>query len=181
MNSSWLSEIDKKWALFLDRDGVINVRLPGDYVKTKEQFVLLPGVVEAMRVFRQKFGYIFLVTNQQGIGKQLMTESDLQTVHKYMNRLLDNPFDKIYHCSELAASQSSFRKPEIGMALQAKAEFPAVDFSKSIMIGDAVTDMQFGEKAGMKTVFIRENDKSYSHANYECDSLYEFSKIFSTI
>ena len=180
MVPSWISQIDKKWALFLDRDGVINVRLPGDYVKRPEQFVLLPNVKEAMQLLRQKFGHVFLVTNQQGIGKQLMTESDLERVHQYMNRLLDNPFDKIYHCSELAAAQSPFRKPEIGMALQAKEEFPAVDFSQSVMVGDAASDMQFGEKAGMKTVFIRENGGSYSHADCECDSLYEFSEMLGS-
>lgn len=175
--TSWISQIDRQWALFLDRDGVINRRLPGDYVKKCEQFVLLPGVTEAMRTLRQSFGYVFLVTNQQGIGKHLMTEEELSVVHAYMNRLLAHPFDQIYHCPALAREQSPFRKPEIGMALQARKDFPAVDFAKAVMIGDSASDMEFGRKAGMRTVFIRENEESYSQADIVCDSLHEFSKL----
>ncbi len=74
------------WSLFLDRDGVINKRLVGDYVKKTEEFVFLDGVLEAIATLSTKFNRIFIVTNQQGIGKGLMTEKDLKQVHDSMEK-----------------------------------------------------------------------------------------------
>ena len=145
------------WTLFLDRDGVINRRLIDDYVKCVNEFEFLPDAIDAIRVFSKKFKYIFVVTNQQGIGKGLMTEADLEIIHTNMISAIEahgGRIDKVYHCSDLAASESLNRKPEIGMALQAQKDFPEVDFSHSIMVGDSKSDMQFGKNAGMKTVFI---------------------------
>lgn len=176
-----VSQIDKSWSLFLDRDGIINERIAGGYVKNSEQFVILPGVVEAMHIFRKIFCRIFLVTNQQGIGKSLMTENDLEKVHSYMNECLNFPFDRVYFCPELSSANSKFRKPEIGMALQAKKDFPEVDFSRAVMIGDAVSDMKFGENAGMKTVFIPGAADSYFGADLKCDSLLEFAKMLISV
>ena len=68
----WIGKIDKSWTLFLDRDGVINVRLIDDYVKNINEFEFLPGVLEAFKIFSEKFGRIIIVTNQQGVGKGLM-------------------------------------------------------------------------------------------------------------
>ena len=68
-------------SLFLDRDGVLNELRRNDYVKSPEELEVIPGVVEAMGLLRQRFDHIFIVTNQQGIGKGLMTEGDLQAVH----------------------------------------------------------------------------------------------------
>ncbi len=76
--------IDDSWTLFLDRDGVINERIIDDYIKKVKEFRFLPGVLDAMPVFAGLFGKIFVVTNQQGIGKGLMHESDLVAIHDYM-------------------------------------------------------------------------------------------------
>ena len=157
MVPSWISQIDKKWALFLDRDGVINVRLPGDYVKRPEQFVLLPNVKEAMQLLRQKFGHVFLVTNQQGIGKGLMSEADLAAIHDGFCRQVEavgGRIDRIYHCPALKSDHSFMRKPSIGMALQARRDFPDVVLRRSVMVGDTESDMLFGRRAGMKTVLV---------------------------
>jgi len=70
--------------LFLDRDGVINVRLIDDYVKRKEEFEFLEGSLEAFKIFAKHFDKIVVVTNQQGIGKGLMSEGDLEKIHSYM-------------------------------------------------------------------------------------------------
>ncbi len=80
-----LFEIDESWTLFLDRDGVINRRLMGDYVKSLDEFEILPGVLGAIKNFSKKFGRIVIVTNQQGIGKGLMTNEDLNAVHQYLH------------------------------------------------------------------------------------------------
>ena len=83
MNALPVSQIDKQWSLFLDRDGVINRRIVDAYVRDPSEFVFLPRVPEAMALLRRIFGYVFLVTNQQGIGKGLMGVDDLERVHAY--------------------------------------------------------------------------------------------------
>lgn len=90
---------EKGWTLFLDRDGVINTRLPADYVKA-EQFELNPGVLEAMEILSGLFSHVFVVTNQQGIGRGLMTNQDLNRVHEHMISMVNKAvgkIDKVYY------------------------------------------------------------------------------------
>ncbi len=149
--------IDTSWAMFLDRDGVINNRIIDDYIKRWEDFKFIDGVLEAMQKLSLIFGKILIVTNQQGIDKGLMTENDLNKVHDKMIEIINKNggrIDKIYFSPYLEKDKNVYRKPGIGMALQAKNDFPSIDFTKSIMVGDSITDMQFGKNAGMLTVFI---------------------------
>lgn len=143
-------------ALFLDRDGVLNTLRRNDYVKTPDELEILPGVPEAMALLRQQFARIFIVTNQQGIGKGLMTEADLQAIHDKLIAAI-GPVDRIYHCPELERSHSFRRKPNIGMALQARHDFPDIRLKGSVMIGDSRTDMLFGRRCGMTTVLVGDN------------------------
>lgn len=169
MDKSTFIKIDKSWTLFLDRDGVINRRLIADYVKTIEQFELLEGVKEAVIEFYQLFNCIIVVTNQQGIGKGLMTESDLSEIHKHMLDELkyeNYSIDAVYHAPQLMQEKSPMRKPNIGMALAAKNDFPQIEFHKSIMVGDTISDMEFGKKAGMITVFVGEERIENRHIDY---------------
>ena len=148
-----------EWTLFLDRDGVINRRLVDDYVKSWDEFDFLPGVLEAIAIFSQKFKHLFIITNQQGIGKGLMTEADLQEIHQKMLAKIKTAggnIDAIYFCPSLAKNNSPRRKPNPGMAFQAKEEFTDVNLTQSIMAGDSVSDIEFGKNAGMHTVFIGE-------------------------
>lgn len=145
------------WSLFLDRDGVINQRIPHDYVKNWSEFQFLPGVLEVWPQFSSWFQHIFVVTNQQGIGKGLMTEEDLALVHQQLKDQVEKvggQLDALYYCPELSQHNPPCRKPNIGMAEQAKRDFPTVDFSRSVMVGDSVSDMQFAWRAGMKSVFV---------------------------
>ncbi|MEO8761970.1 MAG: HAD family hydrolase [Bacteroidia bacterium] len=149
--------INKTWTLFLDRDGVINKRLEDDYVKILSEFEFLDGVPEAIKNFTDLFGKIIVVTNQQGIGKGVYTENDLNMIHHYMMDEIekhDGKIDQVYHSPYLASENHHWRKPNIGMALQAQKDFPEIDFSKSVMIGDSMSDMEFGRNAGMTTVYI---------------------------
>ncbi|MBO7490438.1 MAG: HAD family hydrolase [Bacteroidales bacterium] len=144
-------------ALFLDRDGVINERIIDGYVTRPEDFHIIDGVLEAMAVFAQKFDRIFMVTNQQGIGKGLMTVADLEAIHNDFLRKVEaagGRMDKIYFCPALKAEHSFMRKPSIGMALQARREFPDIKLKQSIMVGDTESDMLFGHRAGMQTVLV---------------------------
>ena len=165
----WKSEIDKTWTLFLDRDGVINVRLIDDYVKNINEFEFLPGVLEAFKIFAEKFGRIIIVTNQQGIGKGLMTLQDVNSIHDFMLKAIESQqgrVDKIYVCPQLKSDPNNFRKPSPRMAYMAQHDFPEIDLEKSIMIGDSNSDIEFGRNAGMYTILIGD----------EFESLFEFAK-----
>jgi len=148
---------EKDWTLFLDRDGVINRRIPGDYVKTIDQFEFLPGVLDALTIFSKAFSRILVVTNQQGIGRGVMTHSDLNTIHDWMIEEAarnGGRIDKIYYSPDLNNRGSFTRKPGVGMALAARKEFPEIRFNKSVMAGDTFSDMLFGKRLDMLNVLI---------------------------
>lgn len=175
---NWTELVDNTWTLFLDRDGVINVRLIDDYVKNIDEFEFIDGVLEAMSIFNKVFGRIILVTNQQGVGKGLMTMSQLDEVHSFMLQNIENQngrIDKIYSCPQLKSEPDNFRKPSPKMAFMAKADFPEIDLSKSIMIGDADSDIKFGKNAGMMTVFVG-NDECKTQPDDNFENLYDFAK-----
>jgi len=153
-----LKIIDKTWTLFLDRDGVINNEKHMDYIHTWDQFKFYPGVKEAIKTFSQKFGNIFIVTNQRGVAKGLTKVEDLETIHKNLLNEIEQAggrITKIYFCCDLDDTSKN-RKPNPGMGLQAKEDFPEVDFTKSVMIGNTISDMGFGRNIGAAiNIFIR--------------------------
>ena len=147
----------KSHSLFIDRDGVINSRIYGGYVTKIQEFHFLPGVFESFKIFNRVFDKIIVVTNQQGVGKGLMTLSDLEAIHSYMvDAIVKNGgrVDAIYYCTQLADRADNCRKPGKFMALKAKADYPAIEFTKSVMAGDSESDILFGKNSGMKTVLI---------------------------
>jgi D-glycero-D-manno-heptose 1,7-bisphosphate phosphatase len=161
-----IREVDKSWTLFLDRDGVINQRIYGGYITQPEEFKFLPGVLSGLREFANRFGRICIVTNQQGVGKGFMAENQLEAVHQYMQSEIEKAggrIDRIYYCPDLAISADNCRKPGIKMALQAKTDFPEIDFAKSIMVGDSLSDMEFGKNAGMVTIYVKHNYEPNEH------------------
>ncbi|MCD4736330.1 MAG: HAD family hydrolase [Bacteroidales bacterium] len=147
----------QKRYLFLDRDGVINERIIGGYVTMPGDFVFLQGVTNALKILSGIFERIFIVTNQQGIGKGIMTEEQLRIVHEYMLKKIEKAggrIDNIYYAPYLELENHPFRKPNTGMALQAQKDFPEVDFKRSVMVGDSKSDMLFGKALGMETIFV---------------------------
>ncbi len=174
---------DKTWTLFLDRDGVINERTPGDYIKKWDDFSFIPGSIKALEKLSGIFGRIVIVTNQAGVGKGLMTEKDLKEVHRLMLKtidLLDGRIDKIYAAiAHPEQDIDKMRKPHTGMATSAQKDFPDIDFSKSIIVGDSVSDMQFGKNTGMKTVFVegKGEDHSIIAPDYVVNSLKDFAEL----
>ena len=148
---------NSSWTLFLDRDGVINTRLPGRYVKQWKDFEFTPNCLEAIAEFGKIFKTIVVVTNQQGIGKGIMTKEELEKIHDELRLKVKNAggcIDQIYYSHKLKVHNPPCRKPNTGMAWQAKKEFPHIDFQKSIMVGDSFSDMEFGWQLGMRTIFI---------------------------
>lgn len=145
------------WTLFLDRDGVINVRKIGDYVQNWTEFHYLPQADEAIVALSSIFQHIIVVTNQQGIGKRLMRESDLQVIHQQFKADIaqkGGKIDAIYYCPHLASTNCNCRKPHTGMALNAQKDFPEIDFKRTIMVGDSRSDLEMGEQLAMKNVLI---------------------------
>lgn len=152
-----ISRLKTKQFLFLDRDGVINVHRPNDYVKALDEFVFLPGALDALVKLAKHFSRIVIVTNQRGVSKGKMSESAVQEVHDYLQKQVENAggkIDAIYYCIQLDDNHPN-RKPNGGMAFEAKKHFPEIDFSQSIMIGDSHSDIEFGNRLGMTTILIK--------------------------
>ena len=143
-------------AVFLDRDGVINRRLPGAYVRRWEEFRFCPGARAGMRLLREA-GYLLVVfTNQRGIGRGLMTEEDLAAVHGRMAAELARagaPVEAIYHCPHDVHEGCDCRKPMPGMLRRALARFP-VDPLRSWVIGDSLSDLQAGDALGIPGILV---------------------------
>ena len=177
-------DINDSWTLFLDRDGVINQRIKGGYVTSPNEFEFLPGVEKAMNILSDIFSRIIVVTNQQGIGKGLMTEDQLADIHQKMIDHLKSAggrIDAIYYCPALEEDRSPNRKPLPGMAFKAKEDFPGIEFSKALMVGDTESDIEFGQRAGMFTVLCSkqtiEVDKMYHRPLYVSDDLLSFALL----
>ena len=157
-------QIDKSWTLFLDRDGVINLHFPKDYVKNWNEFFFLEGAIDAIVRLSNEFGKIIVVTNQQGVAKGKMTEEMLRIIHINMLSEIEaagGRIDSIYAATVLADSDpEGIRKPRIGMAMQAQKDFPEIDFAKAVIVGDSITDMQFGRNSGMFTVLVSDKEGS---------------------
>jgi histidinol-phosphate phosphatase family protein len=171
--------IDRSWTLFLDRDGVINEKLDNDYVKRWEEFRFLEGSLEAVAALSRLFGKIVVVTNQQGIGKWLYTSEALEEIHRRMVEAIvaqGGRIDRVYFSPYLDAEKHPSRKPATGMALQAKMDFPEIEFKKSVMVGDSMSDMKFGKAAGMQTAFISPLPRKDEHIDFNFASLLQFSQ-----
>lgn len=151
-----LPSVDPEWSLFLDRDGVINYEKDADYIRSWSEFRFYEGVTEAMRLFNEMFRHIVVVTNQKGVGKGWMKESDLDEIHQGMVNAIRSAggrLDNIYYCIDLD-DESPDRKPNPGMGLKAAADFPSILFEKSIMVGNTLSDMEFGKKLGLFTIYL---------------------------
>jgi len=152
-----LKKIDKSWTLFLDRDGVLNHDKVGSYVFNPGEYIFYDGVPGAFKLFKEKFGRIIIATNQRGVGRGLMSVADLDAVHQKMLAGIEDKggkIDAVFYADSIH-NDDPIRKPNPGMALKAKELFPEIDFSRSIMIGNNISDMQFGRNSGMYTVFLK--------------------------
>ncbi len=168
-------KIDRNWTLFLDRDGVINRRIVGGYVRMWDQFEFLPDVPEAISRFSEVFGRIIVVSNQQGVGKGLMSVKDVESVHARMMSAIEDAggrVDLALFSPHLRSERSVMRKPGIGMALRARKLFPEIRFNHSIMAGDSLSDMLFGKRTGMKTVLISHDGEPAKKHPHQIDFLF---------
>jgi histidinol-phosphate phosphatase family protein len=167
-------QFDKSWTLFLDRDGVINTERRQDYVKTWDELQFEDGALEALAKLNQIFGTIVVVTNQRGVGIGVMTKEDLDSIHHNMLEIIQENggrIDKIYTACD-PDRESKNRKPHPAMGYLAKADFPMIDFSKSVMVGNSVSDMEFGRSLGMTTIYIDEKLKFNGEKTEMMDAIF---------
>jgi len=142
--------------LFLDRDGVLNRLLPGDYVRSWAQWEWMPGILGELALWSAKFRHIVLVTNQRGVGKGLMTDADLSHIHaRMMSEILEagGRIDLILACTALS-EEDPRRKPNPGMFQEAQALFPDIDAKSSVMLGDSPSDAAFAANCGMRFILL---------------------------
>lgn len=154
-------------AIFLDRDGVINEKKPeGDYVTSVSEFSILPGVFEAIKLFNDSGYLVVVITNQQCIGKGMVSPDTVGAIHEHMKsevRRHGGSIDTVYMCPHTAAENCSCRKPAPGLIEMAVRDYRrkgvSIDMTRSYMIGDSEKDIIAGEKAGLHTVRITTDGK----------------------
>jgi D-glycero-D-manno-heptose 1,7-bisphosphate phosphatase len=135
-------------AAFLDRDGTINEKAPeGDYVTTPERFRFLDGAEQAVRMLAGDGWRVVVVTNQRGVALGRMTLDDVDRVNSRMAHL---PISGVFVCPHERDS-CDCRKPGTGLFEQARAAFPEIEFDRSVVIGDAESDVLAGRAIGART------------------------------
>lgn len=141
-------------AVFLDRDGLINVQAaPHHYITAWEDFHFLPGVPEAIRALNEAGYLVLIVTSQRGVARGMMTMEAVEDIHRRMCEALaeaDAHIDGIYVCPH-NEGECTCRKPDIGLFLQAESDFP-IDRASSWMVGDSDTDVEAGRRYGVRTI-----------------------------
>ncbi|HTL48511.1 MAG TPA: HAD family hydrolase [Verrucomicrobiae bacterium] len=143
--------------IFIDRDGVINVDMMGDYVKSWEEFRFEKGAVEGLKKLCDAGYQIVLISNQAGIGDGAFPESALWDIQKKMLAELAKGGVAIkasYYCLHGKEAGCACRKPQIGLFEQAAREH-VFDRGATYFIGDKATDVEAGKRFGLKTFFVR--------------------------
>ncbi|MEN6368527.1 MAG: HAD family hydrolase [Thermotogota bacterium] len=150
-NSSTLTTV------FLDRDGVINRKPPaGEYVARWSEFELLPGVPAAIARMTRAGLRVVVATNQRGIAKGLVEKAEVERIHHRMVETLAKSggrIDAVYYCPH-DDGECDCRKPGVGLFREAEREHPDIDFAKSVVIGDSLSDIQAGNAIGAHTILI---------------------------
>jgi D-glycero-D-manno-heptose 1,7-bisphosphate phosphatase len=143
--------------IFLDRDGVINQKMPeGHYVRSIRDFQILPGVAEAIARLNRAGTRVIVVSNQRGISLGLYTAEAVDSVHQHLQSELmgaEARIDGFFYCPHDKKS-CNCRKPLPGLYERAKERYPEISPETSAMVGDSISDIQFGKAVGMRTIWI---------------------------
>lgn len=181
-SATFLQDVDTGWTLFLDRDGVININKTDGYVLDRSQFFFTEGALEAISNLSRIFGKIIVITNQRGIGKGLMTEQDLEDIHRFMVGKIEccgGRIDAIYFSADVEDTHPD-RKPNPGMAFKARERFPEIDFARAVMIGDKAIDMEWGRNIGAQTVWIVSEHFAIPSGDARVDARFDSLADFAT-
>ena len=142
-------------AVFLDRDGVLNrayVRDGKPYPPANlAELEILPGVAQALTLLRQAGYLLIVVTNQPDVARGTALQADVEAMNGYLSARL--PLDDFYTCYHDGSDQCDCRKPKPG-ALLAAAQRYGIELASSYMVGDRWRDVEAGQQAGCKTIFL---------------------------
>lgn len=140
-------------AVFLDRDGILNVER-GDYVWTLEDFKIVPGIIDVLKELKAQGFLLIVVTNQAGITKGRYTREDMHKCHDFFQKESGDLIDHFYYAAgHPSVSESLLRKPDSLMWEKAMAKFD-IDPAQSWMIGDKERDLIPAKKFGIKTIRV---------------------------
>jgi len=175
----------KNKAIFLDRDGVINVEVK--YLSNPDDFVFEEGSIEGLKLLKQKGFLLIVITNQAAIARGYFNEKILKTIHNKMEKILKEynvELDAIYYCPHHPefTGPCICRKPNSGMLLEAQKKFD-IDLGNSYVVGDTMSDIEAGKNTGIKTVLVltgygKEEQKNNSslQPDFIYKNLLEFAK-----
>lgn len=142
---------------FVDRDGVINHKAEdGCYVKSWSEFAFLPGAIDGLRILRRAGCRVVIVTNQRGVALGRMSAAAVDDIHDRMRAVLapaGADVHAVYVCPHEKGT-CGCRKPDVGLFLQARRDDPKIDFEASVVIGDALSDLEAGRRLGIPGVLI---------------------------
>lgn len=142
-------------AVFLDRDGVINADRD-DYVKNTSELNIYPFAPAAVRALNDAGWPVFVVSNQQGVAKGIISETDLLEMERNIRRRIEDAGGRIeafYYCRHLASDNCDCRKPQPGLILRAVREHH-IDTRQSVMVGDSERDVVAGKAVGCRTILV---------------------------
>ena len=144
-------------ALFLDRDGVINVPPKRKrYITCWQEFRFLPGAPAALKTLRKDRRKIILVSNQAGVERGIFSTADLKEITRKMLRSLESRggrIDAVYYCTHAPERHCRCRKPRAGLLRKAARRF-SLDLRRAVVVGDNATDVEMGHSAGCRTVLV---------------------------
>jgi D-glycero-D-manno-heptose 1,7-bisphosphate phosphatase len=150
----------RRRAAFLDRDGVLNRKMPeGHYVTAPEEFELLPGAIPGLRLLAARDYLLIVVTNQRGVARGKLTLDALSAIHRKLECLLDEnglALAAIYTCPH-EKDECDCRKPEPGMLRRAFESFPDLVVGESILFGDSDSDVEAARRVGVPAVRMPAN------------------------
>ena len=171
----------KKKAVFLDRDGIINVEK--NFVKTWDEFEFIPGIFENIKRLNKNGFLVIIVTNQSGIKRGFYTEETLKTIHSNMLKILEDNdayVDDIFYCPHFDDDNCNCRKPKPGMIIEA-SEKHNIDLKESWVIGDNERDIIAGKKAGCKTIHVMINAEQDKQSNIKNEADFSSKDLYDAI
>ena len=178
-----VERVGHEWSLFLDRDGVMNRQIVGDYVRRQRDFEWLPQAASALKTLGEWAPHLVVVTNQQGIGKGLMSADDVATIHHHLRAELAADgvsIDAFQVCPHLESAGCACRKPRPGLVLDWLGEHPATESTLSIIVGDSQSDLELAHNVaiavgGCASIHIGGCAQGGVTADASFDSLWDFA------
>lgn len=170
--------------LLLDRDGVINEKISNGYVTSIETFAFIDGVEESFKTLSENFEKIFIVTNQRGIARGMISVERIQQIHDFMTSTLNNyrnKIEKIYICPHEISENCNCRKPKPGLFEQLVYDYPFVNNTNALMIGDSFSDMIFAKKLNIDSIYLHNGtiEKESTQYGFEIyENLKEYTDFY---